>query len=148
MLYWSATRKQWQTLVLDAYASPGPDSDLRRPDFSVNELAEGRTLFFQQEDNVFGKAAYRMHIRSVSTGRLVFGVENASTIQYSIIPLFEPGQAQSIYFLEQEATGVWRYYSIARTSGKAAGLIAGFGASAINRAVAFYRRLAGIPADR
>jgi hypothetical protein len=83
MLYWSATRKQWQTLVLDAYASPGPDSDLRRPDFSVNELAEGRTLFFQQEDNVFGKAAYRMHIRSVSTGRLVFGVENASTIQYS-----------------------------------------------------------------
>jgi hypothetical protein len=114
----------WQRLILDAYASPGPDSAQRRPDFSVDEIAEGRTLFFQQEDNVFGQAAYRMRIRSASTGRLVFDVENATTIRYLIMPLFEPGQAQSIYFLEQEAAGVWRYYSIARTSGKAGGLIA------------------------
>jgi hypothetical protein len=148
LLYWSATQKRWQQLILDAYASPGPDSDLRRPDFSVNEIAEGRTLFFQQEDNVFGKVAYRMRIRSVSAGRLVFDVENAGTIRFLMLPLFEPGQAQSIYFLEQEAAGVWRYYNIARTSGKAAELMAGYEASAINRAVALYRHLAGIPADR
>jgi len=148
MLYWSTTQKRWQAMILDAYASPGPDSGERRPDFSVDEIAEGRTLFFQQEDNVFGKAAYRMRIRSASTVRLVFDVENATAIRLLIIPLFEPGRAQSIYFLEKETEGVWRYYSIARTSGKAAGLIAGYEASAINRAVAFYRRLAGIPADR
>ena len=148
LLYWSATQKRWRELILDAYASPGPDSDLRRPDFSLNEIAEGRTLFFQQEDNVFGQAAYRMRIRSQSTERLVFDVENATTIRFVMLPLFEPGQAQSIYFLEKEAAGVWRYYCIARTSGNAAGLLAGYEASAINRAVALYRRLAGIPADQ
>ena len=148
MLYWSATEKRWQKLILEAYASPGPDSNQHRPDFSVDEIAEGRTLFFQQEDNRFGKVTYRMRIRSASTGRLVFDVENATTIRYLLIPVFEPGQVQSIYYLEQEAPGLWRYYGIARTSGKAGGLLAGHEASAINRAVAFYRHLAGIPTDQ
>ena len=148
MLYWSTTEKRWQKLILEAYASPGPDSNQHRPDFSVDEIAEGRTLFFQQEDNRFGKVTYRMRIRSASTGRLVFDVENATTIRYLLIPVFEPGQVQSIYYLEQEAPGLWRYYGIARTSGKAGGLLAGHEASAINRAVAFYRHLAGIPTDQ
>ena len=148
MFYWSATQKQWQKLILEAYASPGRDSNQHRPDFSIDEIAEGRTLFFQQEDNRFGKVLYRMRIRSASTGRLVFEVENATTIRYLLIPVFEPGQVQSIYYLEQEAAGLWRYYCIARTSGKAGGFIAGHEASAINRAVAFYRHLAGIPTDQ
>jgi hypothetical protein len=148
ILYWSATQKRWQKLILEAYASPGADSSQRRPDFSVDEIAAGRTLFFKQEDNLFGKAIYRMRIRSASTGRLVFDVENSTAIRYLLFPLFEPGQVQSIYYLEQEAAGLWRYYGIARTSGKAGGLIAGHEASAINRAVAFYRHLAGIPTDQ
>ena len=147
MLYWSATQKRWQKLILDAYASPGPEGN-RRPDFSIDEIAEGRTLFLDQEDNVFGRAVYRMRIRSASAGRLVFDVENAAAIRYLMIPLFEPGQVQSIYDLEQESADVWRYYGIARSSGKAGGLIAGYEASAINRAVAFYRHLAGIPTDQ
>jgi hypothetical protein len=148
ILYWSATQKRWQKLILEAYASPGADSSQRRPDFSVDEIAAGRTLFFQQEDNLFGKAIYRMRIRSASTGRLVFDVENSTAIRYLLFPLFEPGQVQSIYYLEQEAAGLWRYYGMARTSGKAGGLMAGHEASAINRAVAFYRHLAGIPTDQ
>ncbi|MGO9260492.1 MAG: DUF6675 family protein [Bryobacteraceae bacterium] len=148
MFYWSTTQKRWQKLILDAHASPGPDGNQSRPDFSLDEIAEGQTLFFQQEDNLFGKAAYRMHIRSVSAGRLVFDVENAATIRYLTIPLFEPGQVQSIYYLEEESAGLWRYYGIARTSGKAAELMVGHEASAINRAVAFYRHLVGIPTDR
>ena len=148
MLYWSATQKRWQELILDAHASPGPDGSQRRADFSVDEIAEGRTLFFEQEDNVFGKVSYRMRIRSASAMRLVFEVENAAAIRYLMIPLFELGQVQSIYYLEKEAAGLWRYYSIARSSGRAGALITGFEASAINRAVAFFRHLAGIPADQ
>ena len=148
VLYWSVTQKSWRKLILEAYAAAGPDSNQRRPDFSVDEIAEGRTLFFQQEDNLFGKASYRMRIRSASAGRLVFEVENSTTIRYLLIPLFDPGQVQSIYYLEQEGVDLWRYYGIARTSGKAGGLIAGHEASAINRAVAFYRRLAGIPTNQ
>jgi hypothetical protein len=146
--YWSVTQKRWQKLILDAHASPGPDSDRRRPDFAVDEIAEGRTLFFQQEDNLFGRVTYRMRIRSASTGRLVFDIENTTAIRYLMIPLFQPGELQSVYYLEREAVDVWRYYGIARTRGRAGALIAGHEPSAINRAVASYRHLAGIPTDQ
>jgi Family of unknown function (DUF6675) len=146
--YWSTTRKRWQTLVINAYALSEAVGDRRRKDFSPDEMAEGRSLYFQQEDNMSGKAIYRMRIRSASPDRLVFDTENISTMRYFFIPLFRPGDMQSIYFFERESQGVWCYYSIVRTSTNASSLIAGNKASAINRAVAFYRYLAGIPTDK
>jgi hypothetical protein len=38
------------------------------------------------------------------------------------VPLFPPGEIQSIYFFERESSNVWRYYSLART-GKQASLL-------------------------
>ncbi len=111
-------------------------------------MTEDRSLYFQQEDNLCGKAIYRMHMISVSPDRLVFDTENISTVWYFLMPLFSPGDMQSIYFLERESQNVWRYYNITRTSRNANPLTAGNEASAINRAVAFYRYLAGIPTDK
>ena len=146
--YWSTTRKRWQTLVIDAYALSEAVGDRRRKDFSPDEMAEGRSLYFRQEDNLSGKAIYRMRILSASPERLVFDIENISTMWYFLMPLFSPGEMQSIYFLERESQDVWRYYGIVRTSKNASLLTAGNEASAINRAVAFYRYLAGIPTDK
>jgi hypothetical protein len=65
---------------------------------------------------------------------------------HSLPPLFTClGELQSVYFLDREPDKVWRYYSIARTGSKANGLIAGNESSSVNRAVAFYRSLVGIP---
>jgi hypothetical protein len=148
VLYWSTTHKQWQTLILDAYALSGPPGLRRRQDFSPDEITEGKYLYFQQTDNLSGKAMYRMHILSASSDRLVFDTENVTTMRYLLIPLFHPGEIQSIYFLERESPDVWRYYSIARTGKNASALTAGHEASSVNRAVTFYRHLAGIPTDR
>jgi hypothetical protein len=52
---------------------------------------------------------------------------------------------QSIYFLDRESDGVWRYYGMVRTGKNASRLTAGNASSAINRAVAFYRHFVGIP---
>jgi hypothetical protein len=49
-----------------------------------------------------------------------------------------------MYFLDRESDKVWRYYSIVRTGKNVNGLIAG-NDSSVNRAVAFYRSLVGIP---
>jgi hypothetical protein len=147
-LYWSTTVKRWQKLILDAHASAAPDSEQTRPDFSLAEIVEGRTLFFQQEDNLLGRASYRMHIRRSSSTSVVFDIENTSTIRYLTIPVFQPGELQSIYYLDQEAADVWRYYGLARSVGKAGSLVTGHEGSAINRAVALYRRLTGIPTDQ
>jgi hypothetical protein len=70
---------------------------------------------------------------------------NVSTMCYFLIPILHPGDLQSMYFLDRESDGVWRYYSIVRTGKNANGLIAGNESSSVNRAVAFYRHLVGIP---
>jgi hypothetical protein len=148
MRYWSTTHKQWQTLIVDAYALTGLPPSQRRADFTPDEMKEGKVLYFQQVDNLSGKAVYRMHIAEASADRLVFDVENVSTMHYLFITAIHPGEMQSIYFLDRESENVWRYYSIVRVGKNANRTIAGNESSAINRAVAFYRYLVGIPTDQ
>jgi hypothetical protein len=147
MKYWSTTKKRWRTLVLYARALRGPEGERRREDFSPVDMTEGKPLYFMQEDNLFGKAIYRMRIRSLSSDRLVFDTENAGPVR-NLMLLFRPGEIQSLHFLERESRDVWRYYGMMRTGRDANPLTAGHDASYVNRAVAFYRFLAGIPTDR
>ena len=148
MRYWSTTHKQWQTLIVNAHALTGAQPGNRRQDFTPDEMREGKVLYLEQVDNLSGRAVYRMHIREASAGRLVFDVENVSLMRYFFVTLFHPGDMQSIYFLDRESANVWRYYSIARTGRNASRLATGHEASSINRAVAFYRSVVGIPTDQ
>jgi hypothetical protein len=145
MRYWSTTHKQWQTLVVDAYALTDVRPGQRRKDFTPDEMKQDKILYFEQADNLSGKAIYRMHIAEASADRLVVDVENITTMRYLLIPILHPGEMQSIYFLDRESDNVWRYYSIVRIGKKANRLIAGNKSSTVNRAVAFYRHLVGIP---
>ena len=146
--YWSTTHKQWQTLIPAAYALTGPQSGNRRQDFTPDEMNPGKVLYFEQADNISGAAIYQMRIAQVSADRLAVDIENVSVMRLLFVTLFHPGEMQSIYFLDRESADVWRYYSIARTGRNASRLAAGHEASSINRAVAFYRFMAGIPGDQ
>ncbi len=148
MRYWSTTTKRWKTLVVQANALDGPAGDHSRTDFAPEELKEGRILYFRQEDNMSGKATYRLRIHSVSPDSLVFETENTTTLRYLFWPMFRPGELQSIYFFHRESPDVWRFYSLARTGKNASALTAGHEASAMNRSVAFFRYLVGIPTDQ
>jgi hypothetical protein len=146
--YWSTTHKQWQALIDDAYATNGPPAYQHRKDFSPNEIMGGVSLYFRQADNLSGTATYRLRILSASADRLVFSIENITTMRYFLVPLFHPGEMQSVHFIERESPDIWRYYGIARTSKDASSLTAGHEASSINRAVAFFRYIAGMPTDK
>jgi hypothetical protein len=150
MRYWSTTHQHWQTLIVEAHALTGPQPVRRRQDFSSDEMQEGKVLYLEQVDNLSGAATYRMHMAEVSADRLVFDVENVSVMRYFFVTLFSPGEMQSIYFLDRESDSVWRYYGIARIGRNASRLATGPGhvSSSINRAIAFYRSLAGIPTDQ
>lgn len=148
MRYWSTTHKRWQTLIVDAYALTGLRPDQRRGNFTPDEMKENSVLYFEQADNLSGKAVYRMYIAQASTDRVVVDIENVTTMRYLFIPIFHPGETQSICFLDRESDSVWRYYSIVRTGKGANRLISGNESSAVNRAVAFYRYLVGIPTDQ
>jgi len=146
--YWSTTHQQWQTLIVDAYALTGLQPSQHRQDFTPEEMKEGKVLYYVQVDNLVGKVIYRMHIVEASADRLVFDVENVSAMRDLFITVFHPGDVQSIYFLDRESENVWRYYSIVRTGKNTNRLLTGNESSAVNRAVAFYRYLVGIPTDQ
>ena len=154
--YWSTTHQRWETLIVDAHAVaglpgsalPGSTNDRRRADFSPKELSDGGSVYFEQSDNLSGRATYRLRVLSASSERLVFETENVSTIRFLLVPLFQPGEIQSIYFLQQESADVWRYYNIIRMGKNASRFAMGRPASSINRAVALFRHWAGIPTDR
>ena len=74
MRYWSTTHKQWQTLIVDAYALTDSQLGQRREDFTPNEMKEGKVLYFEQVDNLSGKAIYRMHIVEATASRVVFDI--------------------------------------------------------------------------
>ena len=145
MRYWSTTHQRWQTLIVEAHALTGNQNSRVREDFTPAEMKQGKVIYFEQADNLSGKAVYRMHLAEVSANRIVYEVENVSTMRYLLITLFHPGDMQSVYFLDRESENIWRYYSIIRTGKAANRLIAGNESSAVNRAVAFYRYTVGIP---
>jgi hypothetical protein len=148
MRYWSVTHKQWQTLIVSAHALTGPQPSRRRQNFTLDEMKGGKVLYLEQTDNLSGASTYRMHIAEVSADRLVFDIENVGAIRYLFLTLFDPGEMQWIYFLDRESEDVWRYYGIVRTGRNASRLATEHESSSINRAVAFYRTLAGIPTDQ
>jgi hypothetical protein len=148
MRYWTTTHQKWQTLIPNAYAVTSAQGTQRRNDFTLEELKTGKVLYFQQEDNLSGKAIFRLHISEATADRLVFDVANVTLMKYVIIPLFHPGEMQSIYYLDRESEDVWRYYGMARTGKNASSLTIGHEASWINRSVAFFRHVAGIPTDQ
>jgi hypothetical protein len=147
MRYWSTTHQAWQTLITNAAALASPQSNSRRSDFSATDLRPGAVLYFEQTDNLAGKAIFRLHIHEASDIRIVFDVENVTPMRYLLLTLFHPGELQSIYFLDRDGADVWRYYSLTRTGAHASSLTTGKPVSAVNRAVAYYRRFAGIPED-
>ena len=146
--YWSTTHQRWQTLIDDGYATAGPPTQQRRKDFLPAEIVEGTSLYFRQTDNLSGTATYRIQVLRASADQLAFNIENLTTMRYLLIPLFHPGEMQSVYFIERESPEVWRYYSISRTGKNASSLVDGHEASSVNRAVAFFRHIAGIPTDK
>jgi hypothetical protein len=116
--------------------------------FPSVQSSRRKVLYLEQVDNLSRKGTYRMHIVEASAHRLVFDVESVSTMRYLLIPILRPGEMQSIYFLDRESENVWRYYSIVRIGKSANQLLTGKESSAVNRAVAFYRYVVGIPAEQ
>jgi len=108
-------------------------------------MKQGKAFYFEQVDNLTGKAVYRLQIIEASASRVVFKIENVSTMRYYLIPVLHSGELQSIYFLDRESDNIWRCYGIVRTAKNANGMIAVNESSAINRAIAYYRHLVGIP---
>lgn len=146
--YWSTIGHGWKTLVIDSGALTGEDASQRRADFSVAELHAGKTVYFFQQDNRSSDAVvYRMRIDDLSAGRLAISVENVSTVSVFLFTAFDKGDLKSTYIFTRLAPGVWGFYSLSGAR-EGAILIGNHEASYLNRALAIFRHMAGLPGDQ
>lgn len=147
MRYWSVTDRSWRPLVTSSTALVAAMAGQPRGDFTSSELRSGRDLYFSQKDSRgASEAVYRMRARESSAERIVLDTDNVTPIRWWGLTLFGPGDLRSVYILERQEPGIWSYYSLTRIAGKS-WLSGDHDKSYINRIVAMYRHLAGIPSD-
>ena len=147
--YWSVHDKRWLPLVTAAVALDGPDPQRTRRDFAASDIRPGADLYYAQTDNRSARAViYRLHIIEIGPGRLSIEATNVTPVRYSVLTLFEPGALRTAYFLTRLGPDNWGYYSLTRTGAGTSTFAGGHASSYVNRAVALYRHVVGIPTDR
>jgi hypothetical protein len=145
--YWSVTEAGWRTLITHATAVEGPEATRPRPDFTVAEMRSGADLYFAETDNrASGEIVYRMRLRRFGPNGFVVAIENASPVSRFYVTLFEPGDLQSVHFLERIGPRAWAYYGLAWAGEHLPSRLAVPKASYVNRALALYRYFTGAPA--
>jgi hypothetical protein len=145
--YWSVGDGGWRTLVTGAAALDGPGTRRRRADFGPAEMTRGADLYFAQEDSrSSGEVVYRMRVLDDGPDRVVIAVENTTSVRFLLVPLFAPGDLRCTSYLERLSPGVWGYYALWGI--RASAQTSGHEASSVNRSLAFYRHVAGIPTDQ
>jgi hypothetical protein len=145
--YWSTTDKKWRPLVLAAAALTTRDSGQPRDDFTNTELQRGQDMYFSQKDSRgAGEVIYRVRVLESSRARLVIETENVTAVRLFALTLLKPGGMHALYFFEERARGIWTYYGLTRIA-EGSWLISGHDDSFINRIVALYRHITGIPTD-
>ncbi len=144
--YWSVSESGWRTLITHATALEGADLDHPRQDFSLAEMKGGAELYFAQSDNrTSGDVVYRMQVKQAGPSQLVIAIDNVTAVRRFLVPLFEPGDLQSVHYLERTAQGRWSYYGLAWAGETLSSQLLVPEASYVNRALALYSHFSGSP---
>ena len=145
--YWSVTDHAWRPLVTRATAVDTAAARQPRSDYTAAQLEGGRNVYMAQKDSrAASEAVYRMRVSERTVDGFVLETENVTPVRWFGVTLFQPGDIQSMYRLQQRDAGVWSYYALTQIAGSS-WLITGHEKSYANRVVALYRHLAGIPSD-
>lgn len=149
IVYWSVSHLGWRPLLVDASALSGPDPKQRRADFTADELHAGARLYtiYDDEDEP-GPVVFATEIREAGPEGFVTKLANVTAMRIMGISIADPGYLSSMTSVRRAGDDLWDYYALSavRLSPLAAAILPD--ASLINRAVASYRFLAGIPGDR
>jgi Family of unknown function (DUF6675) len=142
--YWSVTEGGWRTLITQATALKGPDATRPRADFTAAEMRRGADLYLAETDNrASGEVVYRMRVRDLRPDGFVVAIENVTPVSRFFVTLFDPGDLQSVHFLERKGPAAWAYYGLAWAGEGVTSRLAVPQASYVNRALALYRHFTG-----
>lgn len=144
--YWSVTYGDWRTLLAEAYAVRGAQGEARREDFSAAEILRATPVYTMQRDSrTTGLNRYRLIGRRAGANRLVVESANVTPLRFLFIELYASEALRVVHILDRGEPGVWAVYTV---SAVRSGTLAQDPRALVNRAAAYYRYLAGVPADR
>lgn len=145
LVYWSSTNTAWRQLISEAFAVADPADISPRPDFSATEVLSGDLLYFAQNDTrSAGQNVYELSGRRAAPNQLTIEINNVAPIKVIFFPLFGPRDLITrLHFIRQNP-GIWHYYSLSAIRD---GGLPDSEKSLINRAAAFFRHIADVPAD-
>ena len=145
--YWSTTSGHWRPVAYEASALSSPNAKDRRPDFTAQELKKGAQIYYWENDSRSGEVVMRMSILEHTANAAVVGSENVTPVSSYFITMFPPGALQGAIFIRKVSANIWNVYLLSRTLESSSVLAGGHEVSYVNRAVALYRRIAGIRTD-
>ena len=145
--FWSVTLKRWRPFATDSFALADADPQHRRGDFAPAELTPGSTLYYLDR-GPSGDLVFRMTVLDRRPTRAVIGNDNVSRVPFLMVTLFPPGALQTVQFIERIGPGLWGVYLLSRVDRSANLLATSMDAPYVNRAVALYRYLIGVPTDQ
>jgi hypothetical protein len=140
--YYSVTESAWRELIKDASALGGPDPGNRRADFSADEVASGKTLYFLEEDNRSSHAVvYSMHLTAADANHVMVETANMSPVKSFLITLYPPGALRAAYVFTRLDGSDWGLYVVSASTDDASNMVTLAKASYVNRAQALFRYL-------
>jgi len=144
--YWSVTDEGWRTLLSEAYAVRGAESNARREDFSAAEVLSGAALYTLQRDTrTTGLNRYRLIGRRVGANRVIVESANVTPLRFLFVELYAPRALRVIHILDRLSSDVWAIYTVSAVQ---SGTLEQDPRAVVNRAAAYHHFLAGVPADR
>lgn len=149
MLYWSVSNVDWRHLLVDASALSGPDPEQRRPDFAPAELQAGAHIYAVYDDDQNpGPVVFETEIREAGPDGFVIVARNVTDLRLMGISIAGPGDLSSMTAVHRIDSDEFDYYSLSAMSLNPLAAAMMSDAAHVNRAVATFRYVAGIPGDR
>jgi len=147
--YWSTSAQAWRNLFRNAHALSRPQQGAVRVDFDVADFVPGpvRHLWLTEQGPI-GGAMFRMRTIERTRDRIIIDLRNERPIRPPEHPKISAGGYRYVFILDREGPGVWRYYGVTGLRGAGGGAITWIRGSYLNRAIAMYQYIAGLPMER
>jgi hypothetical protein len=149
IVYWDVGSSQWHQLLPEAAALAGPDLQARRADFTLDEMQPGARLnMLYDDDEEPGPVVFETEIREAGPDGFVTLMRNVTPMTLMGFSIAEPGGISSMLSIKRVAPGEFDYYGLTAVALASMAAALTSDSDHVNRAVASYRFLAGIPGDR
>lgn len=146
--YWRVQDQAWVPMLDDASALAGADASARREDFAPAELRQGARLHALYDDSdPIGPVVYETEVLAVGPTSVRLVTRNVTPGRMMGFTIADPGDLASMLEIDAAGGDAYRYYALTTVTlgSLAAALVPD--AAHVNRAVATFRFVAGIPTD-